>query len=103
MITGDVPMCASPEQALEGIRLLMLVNDVSLRNLIPEELAKGASASSEQARHRLLARGPSRPTNWARPGKAAVCTLDLHSFWNERQVGRCNASPEMTFPLTSAS
>ncbi len=41
MITGDVPAGASREAALAAIRLVMLVNDVSLRNLIPGELAKG--------------------------------------------------------------
>jgi len=41
VVTGDVPMGASPAQARAAIRLLMLVNDVSLRNLIPNELAKG--------------------------------------------------------------
>ncbi|MDF1732332.1 MAG: fumarylacetoacetate hydrolase family protein [Minwuia sp.] len=41
VITGDVPMGATPEQAGGHIRLLMLVNDVSLRGLIPGELAKG--------------------------------------------------------------
>ena len=41
VITGDVPMAAAPDEALEGVRLLMLANDVSLRNLIPNELAKG--------------------------------------------------------------
>ncbi len=41
VITGDVPMSAGPEQALEGVRLLMLVNDWTLRNLVPAELAKG--------------------------------------------------------------
>lgn len=40
-ITGDVPMGASSAEAAKHIRLLMLVNDVSLRNLIPAELAKG--------------------------------------------------------------
>ncbi len=40
-ITGDVPMGATPAQASGQIRLLMLVNDVSLRNLIPKELEKG--------------------------------------------------------------
>src|SRR5690606_32083271 len=40
-ITGDVPMGVSPADAAKHIRLLMLVNDVSLRNLIPNELAKG--------------------------------------------------------------
>ncbi|GAB4218262.1 MAG: fumarylacetoacetate hydrolase family protein [Rhodoferax sp.] len=41
VVTGDVPMGASVQQAARAIRLLMLVNDVSLRNLIPAELAKG--------------------------------------------------------------
>lgn len=41
VVTGDVPMGASPEQSALAARLLMLVNDVSLRNLIPAELAKG--------------------------------------------------------------
>ncbi|WP_254498722.1 fumarylacetoacetate hydrolase family protein, partial [Salmonella enterica] len=41
VITGDVPLGASREEALAAIRLVMLCNDVSLRNLIPAELAKG--------------------------------------------------------------
>ncbi|MFZ3152469.1 fumarylacetoacetate hydrolase family protein [Pseudomonas sp.] len=41
VITDDVPMGASPAEAAGHIQLLMLVNDVSLRNLIPGELAKG--------------------------------------------------------------
>ena len=40
VVTGDVPMGASREQALAAIRLVMLSNDVSLRNLIPGEIAK---------------------------------------------------------------
>jgi len=41
VITDDVPMAATPEQAAAHIQLIGLVNDVSLRNLIPGELAKG--------------------------------------------------------------
>jgi len=41
VITGDVPMGTSSEDAGQYIRLLMILNDVSLRNLIPGELAKG--------------------------------------------------------------
>jgi fumarylacetoacetate (FAA) hydrolase len=41
VITDDVPMGVSPDEAAVHIRLLALVNDVSLRNLIPTELAKG--------------------------------------------------------------
>ncbi|KRG69603.1 fumarylacetoacetate hydrolase family protein [Pseudoxanthomonas dokdonensis] len=41
VITDDVPMAVTPEQAAGHIQLIGLVNDVSLRNLIPAELAKG--------------------------------------------------------------
>ena len=41
VITDDVPMAVTPEQAAAHIQLIGLVNDVSLRNLIPAELAKG--------------------------------------------------------------
>ncbi|RYF00119.1 MAG: 2-keto-4-pentenoate hydratase, partial [Oxalobacteraceae bacterium] len=41
VVTGDVPMGAALEQAAAAVRLVMLVNDVSLRNLIPQELEKG--------------------------------------------------------------
>jgi len=41
IIVDDTPMAATPDQAEAKIRLFMLVNDVSLRNLIPGELAKG--------------------------------------------------------------
>lgn len=41
VVVDDTPMGASPEAAAERIRLVMLVNDVSLRGLIPAELAKG--------------------------------------------------------------
>jgi fumarylacetoacetate (FAA) hydrolase len=41
VITDDVPMGVAPHAAASRIRLLMLANDVSLRNLIPDELGKG--------------------------------------------------------------
>jgi fumarylacetoacetate (FAA) hydrolase len=41
VITDDVPMAVTPEAAVAHIQLIGLVNDVSLRNLIPDELAKG--------------------------------------------------------------
>jgi len=41
IITDDVPQGVTPQQASHHIRLVLLVNDVSLRNLIPDELAKG--------------------------------------------------------------
>jgi len=74
VVTADVPMGSTPEQALEGIRLVMLVNDVSLRNLIPNELAKGFGFFQ------------SKPA-----------TAFLQSSWNGRKVGMCDAGTEMTF------
>ncbi len=41
VVTDDVPMAVTPAQAARHIQLIGLINDVSLRNLIPEELAKG--------------------------------------------------------------
>lgn len=41
VVTDDVPMTATAQQAADHIKLVMLVNDVSLRGLIPGELAKG--------------------------------------------------------------
>jgi fumarylacetoacetate (FAA) hydrolase len=41
VVTGDVPMGATPSEARDAIRLVGLTNDVSLRGLIPGELAKG--------------------------------------------------------------
>jgi fumarylacetoacetate (FAA) hydrolase len=41
VVTGDVPMGVSASDATQHIRLVMIANDVSLRNLIPGELARG--------------------------------------------------------------
>src|SRR5204863_8189441 len=41
VVTGDVPMGASADEAARAVRLVTLVNDVSFRRLIPAELAKG--------------------------------------------------------------
>ena len=47
VITGDVPMGVSVSEAEKSIRLMMLVNDVSLRGLIPNELGKGFGFQSK--------------------------------------------------------
>jgi fumarylacetoacetate (FAA) hydrolase len=57
VVTGDVPMGATPAQCAQAIRLLMLVNDVSLRNLIPGELAKGFGFLQSKPASGLLAGG----------------------------------------------
>jgi fumarylacetoacetate (FAA) hydrolase len=96
VVTGDVRMGVTPEQALDGIRLVMLVNDVSLRNLIPAELAKGFGFFQSKP---ATAFSPVAVTldelgdAW-REGRVH---LQLQSSWNGRKVGLCDAGDEMTF------
>jgi len=96
VIIDDVPMGASREQAQEAIRLLMLVNDVSLRGLIPAELAKGFGFFQ------------SKPSSAFSP--VAVTPDELGEAWdggkvhlpllvdlNGERFGRANAGIDMTF------
>jgi fumarylacetoacetate (FAA) hydrolase len=96
VVTGDVAMGASPEQALEGIRLLMLVNDWSLRNLIPAELAKGFGFLQSKP---ATAFGPVAvtPDELGPAWQGGRVHLALESRWNGARVGLCDAGPEMTF------
>ena len=96
VITGDVPMQATPEDALEGVRLLMLANDVSLRNLIPNELAKGFGffQSKPATAFSPVAVTPDELGDAWQGGRVH---LTLQSTWNGRKVGLCDAGPEMTF------
>jgi len=96
VVTGDVPMCATPEQALEGVRLLMLANDVSLRQLIPGELAKGFGffQSKPATAFSPVAITPDELGDAWQGGRVH---LTLQSTWNGRRVGLCDAGPEMTF------
>ena len=96
VVTGDVPMRATPEQALEGIRLVMLANDVSLRNLIPAELAKGFGFFQSKP---ATAFSPVAVTldELGDAWQAGRLHLTLQSTWNGRRVGMCEAGPEMTF------
>ncbi|QPF71935.1 fumarylacetoacetate hydrolase family protein [Roseateles sp. DAIF2] len=96
VITGDVAMGAGPEQALEGVRLLALVNDWSLRNLIPAELAKGFGFFQSKP---ATAFGPVAvtPDELGEAWKGGRVHLSLQSQWNGRKVGQCEAGPEMTF------
>ncbi len=96
VVTGDVPMQATPEQALDGIRLLMLANDVSLRNLIPPELAKGFGffQSKPATAFSPVAVTPDELGDAWQGGRVH---LTLQATWNGRKVGMCEAGPEMTF------
>ena len=96
VVTGDVPMGASPEQALDGIRLVMLANDVSLRHLIPDELAKsfGFLQSKPATAFSPVAVTPDELGEAWSQGRLS---LTLQSAWNGRTVGMCDAGEEMTF------
>ena len=96
VITGDVSMGSSPEQALDGIRLLMLANDWSLRHLIPDELAKGFGffQSKPATAFSPVAVTPDELGDAWQGGKVH---LTLQSQWNGRTVGMCEAGQEMTF------
>ncbi len=96
VVTGDVPMGAGPEQALDGVRLLMLVNDVSLRHLIPDELAKGFGFFQSKP---ATAFGPVAvtPDELGDAWEGGRVHLPLQVMWNGRKVGLCDAGPEMTF------
>ncbi|MET0311905.1 MAG: fumarylacetoacetate hydrolase family protein [Burkholderiaceae bacterium] len=96
VVTGDVPMGTKPEQALDGIRLVMLANDVSLRNLIPAELAKGFGFFQSKP---ATAFSPVAVTldELGDAWDQGRLHLTVQSTWNGRKVGMCEAGPEMTF------
>jgi fumarylacetoacetate (FAA) hydrolase len=96
VITGDVPQGATPGAALEGVRLLLLANDWSLRNLIPAELAKGFGfvQSKPATAFSPVAVTPDEVGAAWRGGRLH---LVLQSTWNGRNVGQTQAGPEMTF------
>jgi fumarylacetoacetate (FAA) hydrolase len=96
VITGDVEMGASPEAAIDAVRLVMLANDVSLRNLIPAELAKGFGflQSKPATAFSPVAVTPEELGDSWRGGRLH---LNLESVWNGKRVGLCDAGPEMTF------
>jgi fumarylacetoacetate (FAA) hydrolase len=96
VITGDLALGATREQALAAIRLVLLANDVSLRNLIPAELAKSFGFFQ------------SKPASAFSP--VAVTPDELGDAWREGKLhrpilvslngapfGRPDAGREMTF------
>ncbi len=96
VVVGDVPMGVSPDIARQAIRLVMLVNDVSLRGLIPQELAKGfgffqskpASAFSPVA---------VTPDELGEAWDGGKLHLPLLVTLNNRLFGKANAGIDMTF------
>jgi fumarylacetoacetate (FAA) hydrolase len=96
VVTDDVPMGVSAEDALGHIQLIMLVNDVSLRNLIPGELAKGFGffQSKPSSAFSPVAVTPDELGDAWQNGKLS---LPLLSVLNEKPFGKPNAGIDMTF------
>lgn len=95
VITGPVKMGASREEALEAVRFVMLCNDVSLRNLIPDELAKGFGfvQSKPACAFSPVAVSPDALPGW-RDGKLhGVMNIEL----NGQPFGRLQTGVDMTF------
>ena len=96
VVTGDVPMGASEEQSKQSIRLLMLVNDVSLRGLIPNELGKGFGffQSKPSSAFSPVAITPDELGDAWDGGKV---NLPLLSTYNGKPFGCPNSGVDMTF------
>jgi fumarylacetoacetate (FAA) hydrolase len=96
VVTGDVPQGVSAEAALGHIRLVGLVNDVSLRNLIPGELAKGFGfVQSKPASHfsPVFVTPDALGAAWKGGRLAKQVQIDL----NGQPFGRIEAGEECTF------
>ncbi|WAX98122.1 fumarylacetoacetate hydrolase family protein (plasmid) [Aminobacter sp. NyZ550] len=96
VIVDDVAMGATSDEARDAIRLVMLVNDVSLRGLIPAELAKGFGffQSKPSTAFSPVAVSPDELGDAWRDGKLH---LPLLTSINGQPFGRANAGTDMTF------
>ena len=96
VVTGDVPQGASRDEALAAVRLVGLTNDVSLRNLIPGELAKGFGffQSKPASAFSPVFVTPDALGDWWQGGKLhRRLNVDL----NGQPFGRVAAAEDMTF------
>ena len=96
VIVGDVPQGADRDLSLAAVRLVMLVNDVSLRNLIPDELAKsfGFFQSKPASAFSPVAVTPDELGNAWTGGKLH---LPMRVALNDAEFGRPDAGVDMTF------
>jgi fumarylacetoacetate (FAA) hydrolase len=96
VITGDVAMGADAAACSQSVRLVLLVNDVSLRNLIPGELAKGFGffqAKPASAFSPVAVTPDELGTAW----RDTKLQLPLQVTLNEHPFGKPNAGDDMTF------
>ncbi|MDG3085270.1 fumarylacetoacetate hydrolase family protein [Vibrio hannami] len=99
IVTGDVPMGVSAKQAQNSIRLLMLVNDVSLRGLIPAELAKGFGFFQSKPSSAFSPVAVT-PDELGEQWQDSKVHLPLISTYNDTPFGCPNAGVDMTFNFT---
>jgi fumarylacetoacetate (FAA) hydrolase len=96
VVTGDVPMGVTPDAASAQIRLLLLVNDVSLRNLVPAELAKGFGFFQSKPAS-ALAPFALTPDELGEAWDGAMLRVPLVVTLNGNEFGRPNAGEDMQF------
>ncbi|QQX89553.1 fumarylacetoacetate hydrolase family protein (plasmid) [Cupriavidus necator] len=96
IITDDVPMGTTREEAVKHVQLLMIVNDVSLRNLMPNELAKGFGFFTSKP---ATAFSPVAvtPDELAEAWDGAKICLPLICEVNGAEIGRPNAGVDLYF------
>ncbi len=96
VVLGDVPIGTSATDAGKYVRLVMLANDCTLRNLIPDELAKGFGffQSKPATAFSPFAVTPDELGDTWRDGRAHV---RVRSTYNGEVIGDCDAGPEMHF------
>ena len=96
VIVDDVPMAASPAQAAERIRLIVILNDVSLRNLIPAELAKGFGFFHGKP-PTAFSPVAVTPDELGDAWDGRKVSLPLRVDWNGERLGEPDAGVDMTF------
>lgn len=97
-VTGDVPMGATEAECAARIHLLTTVNDVSLRGLIPAELAKGFGFLHGKP-STAFAPVMATPDELGDAWKDGTIHRPLLATLNGKLVGQCNAGVDMTFDL----
>ncbi len=97
-IVKDIPMGAGPEACGDAIALLMIVNDVSLRGLIPAELAKGFGFFHGKP-PTAFSPVAVTPDELGDAWTGGTIALPLISTWNGKEFGHPDAGDDMNFTL----
>jgi fumarylacetoacetate (FAA) hydrolase len=98
VITDDVPMGVTPDEAEKHIKLVMLVNDVSLRGLIPNELRKGFGFVNGKASSAFSPVAVT-PDELGEAWGGATIDLPLLVDYNDKPFGKANVKTDMTFNM----